>query len=1360
MNYKTMAMVAVILSVVTAVYLVGIDNGSDGDSTVTINGRPYFVISDADTAVYTDSTVPGARIYVDSATVRDSAFKDCTKIQYVVFSDRVTSIGDRAFEGCTKLGYIEMTKVRSIGDYAFKDTVISACNISPDLESIGRYAFENCTCRQCPILTGTNVTELKEGVFKNSDAKIEDLRNITKIAETAFEGTELKGQIVNENQRIKLSRVPEVVIANFNYQKIDLLISDKLYIQVVVDRDMVLTGTDSTGISEYTPTIYSYYPEQYACDIAFNNASLRIDARSTTIHFESFLGMQDIVRKSGDGTLTMPAPEKARSMFRSWSLEGIEGNVVSITEGQFKALGTDIYPIAQFGTRTITYDHSQLPSSYGLPTSRTFTVGDRYEALDDVDGYEFFGWRVNGELYPVGAYIDTYADHTAYSVWNAMVCNVEIMGANGIVAGTLQVEAGSRLDLSKIAVDVPQGMSLAGWSLSRNGDVLTQDPRVDSDMRLYAVFSSKQQYTVMFVDRGTTLGSMRCYDGDIATIRIDNPSREGMTFQNWLGDDGTKYYRGDAVRVLSNMALTAVWETDTVSVYYHLNEIEKCTYDWGSEVTLGTESAFKEGYELLGWSLRYRGPVDYQDGETVVLTETLELYPCWMEAGKLKVSCHDYTGRTSVKEFSEGEVFTVPRSSFREGATFLGWSFSPSGNIEYYPGDYFAVYSDMDLYEIWETVKKNIVRCHDYTGAIRSAEVANGSLYTVPKPSARDGGTFLGWSLDSSGTVQYTPGDSFTVTGDTDLYEVWRMSTTFTVTCHSDDGRVRAADVASGGTFTVPKAISSKEGRFSGWSLSPKGYAEYTPGDSFTVNKDIDLYEVWDLSSKYTVTCHDYAGGEKSSVVEAGGTFTVPRSSVRENATFLGWSSSPGGTIQFSPGDYFTVTEDRDLYEIWDATTSFMVTCHAYDGRTSVTTVEPGKSFTVPKSSGRESGTFLGWSLSPTGNAQYSPGDSFLVTADTDLYETWKSIVRYTVVCHDRNGDTTMTEINEGATFTVPKPSSNDLAAFIGWSTAPEGAVIYTPGDPVTVWKDIDIFEVWRTASTFIVVCHDYQGGTATTEVEEGRTFTVPRSSDRDQGYFLGWSTGASGEICYHPGDFFTVTMDVDLYEIWDTTVEYIVVCHDALGGQTSSTVATGQTFIAPTADDREGYIFLGWGASPGGPAAYLAGAPITITRDLDLYQVWKEKGVFTVTVHADDDLTYTGYEGATIQVQLPAMAREGYALKGWTTFYGSLIVQYPAPGDAEATSDVDFYPVWEEIETITVLIHMAGTEILSETLYAGEPLELPESLGKKDGKTHLGWTVNSDGTGRFFSVDSTIYPAESLELFVFWSEPDIEELQ
>ena len=115
---------------------------------------------------------------------------------------------------------------------------------------------------------------------------------------------------------------------------------------------------------------------------------------------------------------------------------------------------------------------------------------------------------------------------------------------------------------------------------------------------------------------------------------------------------------------------------------------------------------------------------------------------------------------------------------------------------------------------------------------------------------------------------------------------------------------------------------------------------------------------------------------------------TVP---VRSGYNFLGWSTdSNAASAEYAAGDSITLNEDTVLYAVWSKITYTL----SFDTNGGVGTIDKQTGdvaytigSTVPVRSGYN---FLGWSTNSSAtSAEYVPGDSITLTADTTLYAVW-----------------------------------------------------------------------------------------------------------------------------------------------------------------------------------------------------------------------------------------------------------------------------------------------------------------------------------------------------------------------------------
>ena len=100
--------------------------------------------------------------------VADGAFKNMKKLESIVFTNNVETIGANAFEGCTSLSSIEFNGTcLKIGASAFKGcTALTEFTIPAGVEKIGDKAFENCSnLAKIYVDSESNIQEVGFNVF-------------------------------------------------------------------------------------------------------------------------------------------------------------------------------------------------------------------------------------------------------------------------------------------------------------------------------------------------------------------------------------------------------------------------------------------------------------------------------------------------------------------------------------------------------------------------------------------------------------------------------------------------------------------------------------------------------------------------------------------------------------------------------------------------------------------------------------------------------------------------------------------------------------------------------------------------------------------------------------------------------------------------------------------------------------------------------------------------------------------------------------------------------------------------------------------------------------------------------------------
>lgn len=131
----------------------------------------------------------------------------------------------------------------------------------------------------------------------------------------------------------------------------------------------------------------------------------------------------------------------------------------------------------------------------------------------------------------------------------------------------------------------------------------------------------------------------------------------------------------------------------------------------------------------------------------------------------------------------------------------------------------------------------------------------SGETITVADAVTKDDNIFRGWQ-DQNGNV-YQAGDTFVITENMTLVAKWEVEPpkpgTLEVRYYGNGNTSGTAPednnkYLSGERVTVKgeNTLANDNHKFLGWSTTRNGSVVYRPGETFTINNNIDLYAVWD----------------------------------------------------------------------------------------------------------------------------------------------------------------------------------------------------------------------------------------------------------------------------------------------------------------------------------------------------------------------------------------------------------------------------------------------------------------------------------------------------------------------------------
>ena len=338
----------------------------------------------------------------------------------------------------------------------------------------------------------------------------------------------------------------------------------------------------------------------------------------------------------------------------------------------------------------------------------------------------------------------------------------------------------------------------------------------------------------------------------------------------------------------------------------------------------------RPGYVFDGW---YYGKEKWSFVGFVV-TEDMTLVAKWIanentivfDANSGEGTMENMTVATDIKVNLTANAFT------KAGYTFLGWSTTPDGAVEYTDGAEYTMgaESSYTLYAVWQ-VNINIVAfdANGSEGEMQGLELATGVAVNLPTNAfTRTGYTFLGWSTTKGGEVEYTDGAEYIMGTENSyaLYAVWQANVnTIVFDANSGEGTMANMTAATDIKVNLTANAFTKAGyTFRGWSTTPDGEVEYVDGAEYTMGTESSytLYAVWQINTNALSFNSNGGSGTMSNVsVVSFSTTNLPANKFTKTGyTFLGWSTTKGGAVEYTDGAEYTMGTNRSntLYAVWE----------------------------------------------------------------------------------------------------------------------------------------------------------------------------------------------------------------------------------------------------------------------------------------------------------------------------------------------------------------------------------------------------------------------------------------------------------
>lgn len=415
---------------------------------------------------------------------------------------------------------------------------------------------------------------------------------------------------------------------------------------------------------------------------------------------------------------------------------------------------------------------------------------------------------------------------------------------------------------------------------------------------------------------GVPSSQTKQYDKTL-TLSPTKPTRSGYTFKGWATSSGAssaQYQPSGNYTSNKNLTLYAVWEynkverslnfspsslsmnvgtSKTVSLQFAGDDVQSiggfingqslCDVSWGSMngnagTTSLTVTGKKAGTATITVNLMDKNEKTiYSKSFTATFVD-----PTYT----VSYNANGGSGAPSSQTKQHDKTLTLSYTTpVRSGYTFKGWATSSgASSAQYQPGSSYTDNKNLTLYAVWELNK--VESSLTFSQGVLTMDP--GTSKTISVNFKGDGIKYLGFSPENknnsicslswanidwkNGTTSVTvtgkePGTTTITVHLLDKNENSFFSKSFNVTVNSVSYTVSYnANGGSGApssqtkqyakTLTLSSTKPTRDGyNFIGWAESPSALsAQFEPGDTFTGNKDLSLYAVWQIAHQHSLT--------------------------------------------------------------------------------------------------------------------------------------------------------------------------------------------------------------------------------------------------------------------------------------------------------------------------------------------------------------------------------------------------------------------------------------------------------------------------------------------------------------------------
>jgi uncharacterized repeat protein (TIGR02543 family) len=649
-------------------------------------------------------------------------------------------------------------------------------------------------------------------------------------------------------------------------------------------------------------------------------------------------------------------------------------------------------------------------------------------------GYTFVGWK--------GTTTFIQSNETVQATYDILTLSVRFNDHNGELLKQELVEYGASVKPPQVQ---REGYDFTGWSQATEN--ITENLVINPN---YVI----QTFTVTFQD----------YDGFIlktdeipykgAALPPIRPNRDGFIFIGW-NQPFDEIIRNTTVQAQYSEAVLLVTFRD-----YDNRVIKTIEVDYGTSA-LEPEAPSREGHLFVGWN---------ESIETITESKTvLAEY----ERLSYDVVFKDFDGTIiDTYKVKYGDTSPLPDDPSREGYIFLGWD------------DYTSISRPKEIFARYTIDNRQKITFETFGGSdVEYQLIEPGDKVKEPNPPTKQGYTFDGWFLSSSGTEasgQTWDFDEFTVDSGTMIYAKW-IPNPYTVFFEVNGGEnIDEIELEFGDAINI---IPTKSGYiFSGWFLD-KEFNNSVEKNGLPA-RNVTVYAKW-MKDPINIKVQANNGAPITSMMIEKGSRLNPDPVTKEGHAFEGWYLDSEFKSPLNPENTFS--SEITLYAKWSVNI-YTVSYRSHD-ETIILNVTYNSIVPGVELNPLTGHAFSGWSPEVP---------EVMPALDLELEATFEPLKMNVQLNNENNTKFYTTSVDYGTRFEdLELPSPTKLGhTFDKWQNAPE-----------TINEDL-ILKPSFIVNTYSVTFKDYDGSIiANYTVEHGNDSPQPVVQDRKGYVFDGWNS-------------------------------------------------------------------------------------------------------------------------------------------------------------------------------------------------------------------------------------------------------------